>query len=142
MTSFALILWVYSIKHSAMTVSLMSFCNYVPYVIVSLFAGAFVDAHSKKKIMLAADSVAAAGTALALVLSVMNSLQIWHIYLVNGVIGVMNAFQAPASSAAIGKIVPEDKLSNVSGMSSFFGNTVQHDSGWYSFRRFFGGLCI
>lgn len=124
MTSFALILWVYSIKHSAMTVSLMSFCNYVPYVIVSLFAGAFVDAHSKKKIMLAADSVAAAGTALVLVLSVMNSLQIWHIYLVNGVIGVMNAFQAPASSVAIGKIVPEDKLSNVSGMSSFSGNLI------------------
>lgn len=124
MTSFALILWVYSIKHLAMTVSLMSFCNYVPYVIVSLFAGAIVDAHSKKKIMLVSDSIAAGCTAFVLILSITNSLQIWHIYLVNGIIGVMNAFQAPASSVAIGKIVPKDKLSNVSGMNSFSGNLI------------------
>ena len=42
-----------------MTVSLMSFFNYVPYIIVSLFAGAFVDNHGKKKIMLVSDSIAA-----------------------------------------------------------------------------------
>lgn len=59
MTGFALILWVYSINQSALAVSLMTFCNYVPYVIVSLFAGAFVDRHSKKKIMLLSDSIAA-----------------------------------------------------------------------------------
>ena len=48
MTSFALILWAYTQNGSAMTVSLMSFFNYVPYIIVSLFAGTFVDNHSKK----------------------------------------------------------------------------------------------
>jgi len=124
MTSFALILWVYSVKHSAMTVSLMSFCNYVPYVLVSLFAGAFVDTHSKKRIMLVSDSIAAGCTLFVLVMNMLGSLQIWHIYLVNGIIGVMNAFQAPASSVAIGKIVPKDKLANVSGMNSFSGNLV------------------
>ena len=59
MTSFALILWVYTQNGSAMTVSLMSFFNYVPYIIVSLFAGTFVDTHSKKRIMLVSDSIAA-----------------------------------------------------------------------------------
>ncbi len=38
MTGFALILWVYTVNHSALTVSMMSFCSYVPYIIVSLFA--------------------------------------------------------------------------------------------------------
>ena len=33
----------------------MTFCNYVPYIILSLFAGSFVDRHSKKAIMLIAD---------------------------------------------------------------------------------------
>ena len=59
MTRFALILWAYTQKGTAMTVSLMTFFNYVPYVIVSLFAGTFVDSHSKKKIMLVSDSIAA-----------------------------------------------------------------------------------
>ena len=59
MTGFALILWAYTQNSSAMTVSLMSFFNYMPYIIVSLFAGTFVDNHSKKKIMLISDSIAA-----------------------------------------------------------------------------------
>ena len=124
MTSFALILWVYTQNGSAMTVSLMSFFNYVPYIIVSLFAGTFVDTHSKKKIMLVSDSIAAVCSVAIFVLSMAGTLQIWNIYLVNFIIGFMNAFQGPASSVALGKIVPKDKLAQVSGMNSFSGNLV------------------
>lgn len=59
MTGFSLVLWAYTQNGSAMTVSLMSLFNYVPYVIASLFAGTYVDSHSKKKIMLVSDSIAA-----------------------------------------------------------------------------------
>lgn len=124
MTSFALILWAYEQDNSAMTVSLMSFCSYVPYIIVSLFAGAVVDRHSKKKIMLLSDSIAAVCSVMVLGLSVCGSLQVRHIYIVNGVIGFMNAFQSPASSVVIGKIVPKEKLANVSGMNSFSSNLI------------------
>lgn len=124
MTSFALILWAYTQNGSAMTVSLMSFFNYIPYTVVSLFAGTFVDSHSKKKIMLVADTIAAICSAIILVLTIGNNLQVWNIYVVNFVIGFMNAFQGPASSVAIGKVVPKDKLAQVSGMNSFSGNLV------------------
>ncbi|MCM1261511.1 MAG: MFS transporter [Butyrivibrio sp.] len=124
MTSFALILWVYTVKHSAFTLSMMSFCNYVPYIIVSLFAGTFVDTHSKKKIMLVSDSIAAMCTVSIFIMWSSGSLQIWHIYIVNAIIGFMNAFQSPASSVAIGKMVPKEKLANVSGMNSFSGNMI------------------
>ncbi|MCM1467681.1 MAG: MFS transporter, partial [Alistipes sp.] len=124
MTGFALILWLYTKNGSAMTVSLLSFFNYLPYIVVSLFAGAFVDRHNKKKIMLAADSVAAACSLAVLILSLGNRLLAWHIYVVNFVIGFMNAFQNPASSVAMGMIVPEEKLAQVSGMNSFSGNLI------------------
>ncbi|MCM1387041.1 MAG: MFS transporter [Bacillus sp. (in: Bacteria)] len=122
MTSFALILWAYTQNHSALTVSLMSFCSYVPYIIVSLFAGTFVDNHNKKRIMLAADTGAALCSVCVLLLYLTGGLQIGHIYLVNCIIGFMNAFQSPASSVAIGRIVPKNKLANVSGMNSFSAN--------------------
>lgn len=124
MTGFALILWAYAKSNSALTVSLMSFCNYVPYIIVSLFAGSFVDSHDKKKIMLAADTAAAVCSAGVFMLYLGNRLQVWHIYLVNGIIGFMNAFQSPASAVAIGRIVPKEKLANISGMNSFSGNLI------------------
>ena len=122
MTGFALILWAYTQNNSALTVSLMSFCSYVPYIIVSLFAGTFVDSHSKKKIMLTADTLAAVCSVCVLLLYLNNGLRIEHIYLVNCIIGFMNAFQSPASAVAIGRIVPKEKLANVSGMNSFSSN--------------------
>lgn len=124
MTSFTLILWAYEQNGSAMTVSLMSFFNYVPYIIASVFAGSFVDSHSKKKIMLASDSIAALCSAGVFVLSIGGGLQIWNIYLVNFITGFMNAFQGPASAVAIGRIVPKDRIKQVSGMNAFSGNLV------------------
>lgn len=124
MTSFSLILWAYTQNGTAMTVSLMTFFNYVPYIIISLFAGTFVDTHSKKKIMLLADSIAAICSLSVLVLNTANKLQIWHIYLVNFIIGLTNAFQGPASSVVLGKVVPQEKITQVSGMNSFSSNLV------------------
>lgn len=124
MTGFALVLWAYTQNGSAMTVSLMSFFNYVPYIFVSLLVGNFVDNHSKKKIMLLVDTVAAICSAMILILSVSSRLQIWNIYVVNFILEFMNAFQGPASNVAVGKIVPQDKLAQVSGMNSFSNSMV------------------
>ncbi len=124
MTGFALVLWAYGQSHSAMSVSLMSFCNYVPYVILSLFVGSFVDRHNKKTIMLAADSVAAACSLAVLAFLLMGRLAVWNIYVVNAVVGITNAFQQPASAVAVGRLVPKEKISNVSGMNSFSGNLI------------------
>lgn len=77
------------------------FFQYVPYIIVSLFAGTFVDRHSKKKIMLASDSIAAFCSLGILLLNTGNELKIGYIYIVNFVIGFMNAFQGPAADVAI-----------------------------------------
>ncbi|MCM1105246.1 MAG: MFS transporter [Clostridium sp.] len=142
-TGFALILWAYSQSHSALTVSLMSFFNYVPYILTSLVAGAFVDRHSKKKIMLVSDTIAAACSVSVLVFSMSGGLQIVHIYIVNFVIGWMNAFQGPASAVAVGKMVPEEKLAQVSGMNSFSGNLIMILAPVLSASLFaFGGLTV
>lgn len=124
MTGFALVLWAYEQSRSAMSVSMMSFCNYVPYIILSLFVGSFVDRHSKKAIMLVSDSIAAMGSTVVLAFLLMGRLEIWNIYVINAVIGITNAFQQPASAVATGRLVPKDKISNVSGMNSFSNNLI------------------
>lgn len=124
MTGFALVLWAYGQSRSAMSVSLMSFCNYVPYVFLSLFIGGFIDRHKKKAIMLVSDSIAAAGSLAVLGLLLAGRLEIWNIYVINVVIGVTNAFQQPASAVATGRLVPKEKISNASGMNSFSNNLI------------------
>lgn len=124
MTGFALVLWAYGQSRSAMSVSMMSFCNYVPYVILSLFIGGFIDRHNKKAIMLVADSIAAAGSLAILAFFLMGRLAIWNIYVINVVIGITNAFQQPASAVATGLLVPKEKISNMSGLNSFSHNLI------------------
>ena len=124
MTVFALVLWAYGQSHSAMSVSLMSFCNYVPYVLLSLFAGDFIDRHKKKTIMLVSDSIAAAGSLAVLAFLFAGCLEVWNIYAINAVVGITNAFQQPASAVAVGRLVPKEKISNVSGMNSFSNNLI------------------
>ncbi len=124
MTGFALVLWAYGQSHSAMSVSLMSFCNYVPYVFLSLFVGSFIDRHKKKTIMLVSDSIAAAGSLAVLAFLLAGCLEVWIIYAINAVVGITNAFQQPASAVATGRLVPKEKISNVSGMNSFSNNLI------------------
>ena len=143
MTSFALILWTYGQSGSALSVSLMAFCNYVPYICASLFAGELVDRYSKKAIMLLADSVAAVCTVVVLALTLHDGLAVWNIYVVNAVIGLMNALQSPAMAVAVGRLVPKDKLANVSGMNSFSGNLISVLSPMAAAFLFaFGGLRV
>ncbi len=124
MTGFALVLWAYGQSRSAMSVSVMSFCNYVPYVILSLFVGSFIDRHNKKTIMLVSDGIAAFGSLAVLALLLADRLAVWNIYMINAVIGITNAFQQPASAVATGWLVPKEKISNVSGMNSFSHNLI------------------
>ena len=141
MTSYALILWSYTRTGSAMAVSLMSFFHYLPYIAVSVFAGGFVDRKSKKGIMLVSDSLAAFCSLAVLLLSLDGSLQMWHIYLVNMCVGLMNAFQSPAQSIAVGMLVPKEKLGQASGMDSFSANLVTVFAPVFASALFaFGGL--
>lgn len=124
MTSYALIIWAYQQTKSAMTVSLMSFSMYLPYICISIFAGAFIDRHSKKKIMLITDFMAAICTFVIFLLIVTNQFQIWHIYIVNMVIGFANSFQSPAQSVAVGIMIPKEEYARASGMNSFSNNLL------------------
>lgn len=124
MTSFALIIWAYTQTGSAMTVSLLTFFYYLPYILVSILAGSFVDKHKKKPIMLWTDLASYICTMAVLLLLTLGRLEIWNIYIVNGIIGVMNAFQSPASTVAVGMLVPKEKYEKVSGMNSFSNSLI------------------
>lgn len=123
-TSYALIVWVYEKTQSAMSVSLLTFCMYLPYIVTSIFAGSAVDKYSRKAIMIISDSVAAFCTLLLLIFSQTTGLKVFMIYGTNVLVGFSNAFQSPASAAAIGTMVPEEKYERVSGLLSFSDNLI------------------
>lgn len=118
MTSFALVIWSYQQQGSALTTSLLSVCSYAPYVLMSIFAGALSDKWNKKMTMLLSDSFAALCTVAVLLLSRSGSLQVWHLYLLNALNGLMNTVQQPASAVAVSLLTPRRYYQKVGGMQS------------------------
>ena len=100
MTSFALVIWSYEEKKSALTTSLLTICSYAPYVILSIFAGTLSDKFNKKKVMLICDSIAALSSVVVLVLLHVGQLKIYHLYILNAINGFMNSIEQPASDVA------------------------------------------
>lgn len=119
MTSYALVLWLYINSGSALKTALLSVCSYAPYVAMSIFAGALSDKWNKKKTMLICDLIAALSTATVLVLIKTDNLQVWHLYLINALNGLMNTVQQPAGEVAATLLIPKEYYQKTSGMRSF-----------------------
>lgn len=119
MTSYALVIWSYTQKGSALMTALLMVSTYTPYVILSIFAGAFSDRWNKKATMLVCDSVAAVSTVVMFILLKNGLLEIWHLYLINAVNGLMNTVQSPASEVAVSRILPKQHYQRVGGLRYF-----------------------
>ncbi|MBO5145530.1 MAG: MFS transporter [Lachnospiraceae bacterium] len=124
MTSFSLVIWLYSKSGSALSTAMLSICSYMPYVLMSIFAGAISDRWNKKLIMLVCDSFAAVCTVLVLVLLKTDSLEVWHLYTLNALNGLMNTIQQPASDVAATLLTPEKYYQKTSGMRSFSNSLI------------------
>ena len=119
MTNFALVIWSFETEGSAFTTALLSVSSYAPYVLISIFAGALSEKWNKKKIMLVGDAFAALCTACVLSLMKTNHLEIWHLYIINALNGLMNTFQQPAADVAVSLLTPEKYYQRVGGLKAF-----------------------
>ncbi|MBS7219981.1 MAG: MFS transporter [Clostridiales bacterium] len=119
MTNFALVIWSFETEGSAFTTALLSVSSYAPYVLMSIFAGALSEKWNKKKIMLVGDAFAALCTACVLSLMKTNHLEIWHLYIINALNGLMNTFQQPSADVAVSLLTPEKYYQRVGGLKAF-----------------------
>jgi MFS transporter, DHA3 family, macrolide efflux protein len=119
MTGFALSIWVFKETNSATSLGIMQTAFVLPYLLIIPIAGVMVDRYNRKLMMMVSDLAAGLGTLAILVLSFLGHLQVWQFYVVNIVIGLGNAFQWPAYSAAITTMVPKEQYGRANGMVSF-----------------------
>lgn len=118
MTGFALSIWVFQKTSSATTLGIMTTAFTLPYLLIIPIAGVLVDRYNRKLMMAVSDLAAGLGTITILTLLLTGNLEIWHFYVVNAVIGLGNAFQWPAYSAAITTMVPKSQYGRANGLMS------------------------
>jgi MFS transporter, DHA3 family, macrolide efflux protein len=119
MVEFALSIWVFERTSSATVLGGMTTAFTVPFLLLTPIAGAMVDRYNRKLMMMASDIAAGLGTLAILILYLTGSLQTWHFYVVDAIIGIGTAFHWPAYSAAITTMVPKEHYGRANGMMSF-----------------------
>jgi len=124
MTSYSLIIWAFEKQDSVLSTSLLVICSLLPSILLSFLAGTFIDKWNKKLIMLISDTIAAICSVFVLVLLFSNRLEISYLYIINIILGIMNAFQSPASSVAVTMIVPKKYYVKISGLQSLSSSMV------------------
>ncbi|MGD2156766.1 MAG: MFS transporter [Anaerolineales bacterium] len=116
MTQFAIVIWAWQETGQATVLALTGFFAFGPVVLVSPFAGALVDRWNRKLVMMLSDLAAGLATIILLILFTSDSLQIWHLYVLGAFVGVFQAFQWPAFSAAISVMLPKEQYARANGI--------------------------
>lgn len=116
MTWFAFTIWAWEVTGKASALATISFFAFLPAVLFSPIAGAFVDRWNRKLVMLLSDLATALGTLTIFLIYSFGDLQIWHIYVVSILAGFFTAFQYPAYTAAVTTMLSKDDYVRAEGM--------------------------
>jgi len=114
---FALVWWLTAQTGSATVLAIGTLVALLPTVLIGPMAGAFVDRHSRRLIMIAADSFVALVTLWLVILFALGRMQVGHIYAAMFLRAVAGAFQWPAMQASTSLMVPKQHLARVGGMN-------------------------
>ena len=117
LTGFVLGVWVYQQTGSATQFALIAACATLPGIVLAPLAGALVDRHDRRTVMIAADFGAAFSTAVLALLWSAGTLQVWHIWAATAFAAACNAFQGPAYTASLGLLVPKEHLARANGLA-------------------------
>lgn len=101
---------------SAAVLTLSVLASMLPQAVVSIFGGVWADRHSRKMLIIAADSAIAAFTLLLALLMLTGAGDLWMIFVTLAVRSALSGIQAPAVNALLPQIVPAERLMRINGV--------------------------
>jgi len=115
LVGFAFVWYLTEQTGSATVLAMGTLMQVLPTVIISPIAGAFVDRWNRKAVMIIFDSITALFTFVVAILFMLDSAQIWHIFMVMFVRSACGQFQWAAITASTTLMVPKKHFSRIAG---------------------------
>ena len=109
---------VYRLTHSSALLGLAAFFGQIPLFLLTPIGGIVADRISRHRVVIwtQASSMVLAFALAALTLS--GLVQVWHVFFLAALLGIVNAFDVPARQAFVIEIVGRDDLMNAIPMNS------------------------
>ncbi|SCJ40683.1 enterobactin exporter EntS [uncultured Eubacterium sp.] len=113
------IIWHITLSTSSgKMLTISTLCGFLPQILISLIAGAWIDRYDRKKLIMAADATIALSTLFLAVAFLAGYRFNFALFIVLAIRSAGTGIQSPAVNAIIPQIVPQEKLLKINGINS------------------------
>ena len=110
---------VYDLSNAPTALSVVGVAWTLPMVIFLLWGGILSDRFDRRSVMIFSDIVRGVAIAALGILSVTDTIELWHVIVLVAIYGFGEAFFGPAFGAIVPDIVPSDMLVEANSMDQF-----------------------
>jgi MFS family permease len=109
---------VYRLTGSTVLLGLISFSGQIPVFLLAPVGGAIADKYNRQRILQITQTAAMILASVLTILTLTDTIQVWHIFLLSALLGLANAFDIPTRQAFIVDIVRREDLTNAIALNS------------------------
>ncbi|MEU9168974.1 MFS transporter [Streptomyces sp. NPDC048420] len=110
---------------SGTALGLVTALQFTPLLLFTLYGGRLADRYDKRLLLMVANTAAGLLALVSALLVLTGSARLWHICLLAGCLGCVNAVEVPARMAFVVELVGADLLPNASALSAAYFNTAR-----------------
>lgn len=120
----ALGFWILAKTNSTALMGILMSAAIIPRVILSPFAGTYVDRHNRKRILVVTDVIRGIAITFIGIAALMDFIQVWMVLSGGIILGVCGSFFEPSVQSSLPDIVPKDKLIKANSSFSMIGTAT------------------
>ena len=116
---------VYRLTGSATLLGLIAFSGQISVFVLTPISGYVADAKSRKRILFATQIAPMLLSFVLAMLTLTGRVQVWHVFVIAALLGVVNAFDFPVRQAIVAELVPREDLMSAITLNSSMINSAR-----------------
>ncbi len=116
---------VYRLTGSSFLLGSVGFASQIPVFLLALVGGTVADRYNRHRVLIATQASAMLLALILSMLTLMDVVRVWHIFILSALLGVVNAFDMPTRQAFIVEMVGKEDLMNAIALNSSLFNSAR-----------------
>ncbi len=109
---------VYRITGSVALLGLIGFAGQFPVFLLTSFGGAIADKYNRQRILVATQTLSMISAFVLAFLTLSGNVQVWHLFVLASISGVINAFDIPTRQSFVVEMVAREDMINAIALNS------------------------
>jgi MFS family permease len=109
---------VFRLTHSSLLLGAAGFASQIPVFLISPFGGHVADRRNRRTVLVITQSASMVLALTLAILTLTHRVQVWHIFVLATLLGIVNAFDMPARQSFLVEMVERDDLMNAIALNS------------------------